>query len=241
MVNLNKTIFLYYKYTVYCINMFTTFLPSEMTKDEAITKLRKGARVRRIDNGEEKIVSMAPDPTKTSGRFGVGGSEKRNQNPVSWSIVKAVPTKTKSPTPAPTITPTKKTPTKKKTPPKNLSPNSSALEQAVYLSEDHQQALVALMQKQAEEMAKLKEKLQQQHQEQIQELEQKHKKAIQKLKKLHMQKENTKARSKMQKRHSEQLQQLKNKHVDEMDTLKKNQEEELRKFDANIIQNETEV
>ena len=234
MVNLNKTIFLYYKYSVYCINMFTTFLPSEMTKDEAIDKLQVGASVRRIDNGEEKIVSVAPDPTKESGRFGVGDSKKRNQNPVSWSIAKAAPTKQlpKTPTPAPT---------KKRTPTKKLSPNSPALEQAVYLSSDHQQALVALMQKQAEEMDKLKEKLQQQHQEQIQELEQKHKKAIRKLKKLHMQKEKKKARSKMEKRHSEQLQQLKKNHVDEMDILKTKQDEELRKFDANIIQHETDV
>ena len=50
-------------------------------------------------------------------------------------------------------------------------------------------ALVALMQKQAEEMAKLKVKLQQQHEEQIQELEQKHQKAIQKLKKLQIKKQ----------------------------------------------------
>ena len=50
-------------------------------------------------------------------------------------------------------------------------------------------ALVALMQKQAEEMAKLKVKLQQQHEEQIQELEQKHQKAIQKLNKLQIKKQ----------------------------------------------------
>ena len=87
--------------------MFHTFAPSEMTKADAIAHVQKGTVVRN-NAGEEAIVSVAPDPTKSSGRFGVDGNTKRTQQPVSWTIVKQPKT---SQVPTPITTAPKQQPT----------------------------------------------------------------------------------------------------------------------------------
>jgi len=66
--------------------MFHTFLPSEMTKNESIAKLKKGTVVRNIESGLPATVSVAPDPNKTSGKFGIDNDDKRTQYPKSWTV-----------------------------------------------------------------------------------------------------------------------------------------------------------
>jgi hypothetical protein len=65
-----------------------TFAPSEMSKDDAITKLKKGTEVRHTD-GRQREVILPPDENKTTGQFGVEGDNKntRNQKPKNWTIV----------------------------------------------------------------------------------------------------------------------------------------------------------
>ena len=66
-----------------------TFAPSEMSKEDAIAKLKKGTMVRHDDTGRVAEVVTPPDSEKNSGRFGVKGDRKntRNQRPDKWTIV----------------------------------------------------------------------------------------------------------------------------------------------------------
>ena len=72
-----------------------TFAPSEMSKEDAIAKLKKGTMVRHDDTGREAEVVTPPDSEKNSGRFGVKGDRKntRNQRPDKWTIVPQPETK----------------------------------------------------------------------------------------------------------------------------------------------------
>ena len=205
--------------------MYHTFAPSEMTKADAIAHVQKGTVVRN-NAGEEAIVSVAPDPTKSSGRFGVDGNTKRTQQPGSWTIVKQPKTSGQYSLKqkiqgSPRIT----------TAPKQQP--TADLQQTSSLSSKHQNELDALLERQHNEMNQLKKQLQLQETKEIQKMEQKHLKEIEKLKTEQRQQATQQARSQLQLRHAEELQQMQETQHQEIENLKKKQKQDLQQFDDN--------
>lgn len=230
--------------------MYRVFLPSEMTKTEAIAKLKQNTRVRNNATGEHSRVSVAPDRKKSSGQFGVGDDTKRNQKPSAWTIDEEENTILDA------------------SDSDDLESDASAdLESDASLdleSDDdvssgetkenvgtvgntddlttaQKQAMTELKQIQKGEMDTLMAKLNEDSQAEIDKLEKKHKEAIAKLQRLHRQQTSTKKRSEVQERHRVEMQQLKRKHNTEVTDLEKTQLAELKRFDALSVKEETDV
>tara|TARA_B110000858_G_C17806883_1_gene478554 strand:+ start:1797 stop:2513 length:717 start_codon:yes stop_codon:yes gene_type:complete len=238
--------------------MYRVFLPSEMTKTEAIAKLKQNTRVRNNATGEHSRVSVAPDRKKSSGQFGVGDDTKRNQKPSAWTIDEEENT----------ILDASDSDDLESDASLDLESDASAdLESDASLdleSDDdvysvetkenvgtvgntddittaQKQAMTELKQIQKGEMDTLMAKLNEDSQAEIDKLEKKHKEAIAKLQRLHRQQTSTKKRSEVQERHRVEMQQLKRKHNTEVTDLEKTQLSELKRFDALSVKEETDV
>ena len=212
------------------LNMFHTFLPSEMTKNESIAKLKKGTVVRNIESGLPATVSVAPDPNKTSGKFGIDNDDKRTQYPKSWTVDDSLgETKESKP---------KESKPKESKPTKTNKPTTSqtkTMKKVSNLSSKHQTELDALLKRQLLEMTTLNGQLQKQHENELAKLKKKHQQEIKELKQKHMRQETTQARSEMQVRHQQELEDMKKTHAQEITKLKRVHREELDTFDAQVV------
>lgn len=230
--------------------MYRVFLPSEMTKTEAIAKLQQNTRVRNNATGEHSRVSVAPDRKKSSGQFGVGDDTKRNQKPSAWTIDEEENT----------ILDASDSDDLESDASADLESDASLdleSDDDVYSVETKEnvgtvgntddittaqkQAMTELKQIQKGEMDTLMAKLNEDSQAEIDKLEKKHKEAIAKLQRLHRQQTSTKKRSEVQERHRVEMQQLKRKHNTEVTDLEKTQLSELKRFDALSVKEETDV
>jgi len=230
--------------------MYRVFLPSEMTKTEAIAKLKQNTRVRNNATGEHSRVSVAPDRKKSSGQFGVGDDTKRNQKPSAWTIDEEENT----------ILDASDSDDLESDASADLESDASldlesdddvssgetkenvgTVRNTDDLTTAQKQAMTELKQIQKGEMDTLMAKLNEDSQAEIDKLEKKHKEAIAKLQRLHRQQTSTKKRSEVQERHRVEMQQLKRKHNTEVTDLEKTQLAELKRFDALSVKEETDV